>query len=41
MTAGFIDLVKAYDTIARDMPKTTLIGVPEAAVRMVDGTYRQ
>jgi len=41
MTAGFIDMVKAYDIIAREMPKTTLKGVPEAAVRMVDGTYKQ
>ena len=41
MALGFIDLEKAYDTVPRDMAMATLrwMGVPEAEVRMVKGTY--
>ena len=38
---GFIDLEKAFDTVPREMVMATLrwMGVPEAEVRMVEGTY--
>ena len=38
---GFVDLEKAHDTVPRDMAMATLrwMGVPEAEVRMVEGTY--
>ena len=40
---GFIDIEYAYDTVPRDMAMTTLrwMGVPEAEVRMVEGTYEE
>ena len=43
MALGFIDLEKAYDTVPRDMTMATLrwMGVPEAEVRMVEGTYEE
>ena len=41
MVLGFSDLEKAYDTVSRDMAMATLrwMGVREAEVRMVEGTY--
>ena len=43
MALGFIDFEKAYDTVPRDMAMATLrwMGVPEAEVRMVEGTYEE
>ena len=43
MALGFIDLEKAYDTVQREMAMATLrwMGVPEAEVRMVEGTYEE
>ena len=43
MTLGFIDLEKTYDTVPRDMATAKLrwMGVPEAEVRMVEGTYEE
>ena len=37
---GFVDLEKAFDTVPREMVMATLrwMGVPEAEVRMVEGT---
>ena len=39
----FIDLEKAFDTVPREMVMTTLrlMEVPEAEVRMVEGTYEK
>ncbi len=39
MALGFVDLEKAFDTVAREMVMATLrwMGVPEAAVRTVEG----
>ena len=41
MDLGFVDLEKAFDTVPREMVMATLrwMGVPEAEVRMVEGTY--
>ena len=41
MALGFVDLEKAFDTVPREMVMATLrwMGVPEAEVRMVEGTY--
>ena len=41
MALGFVDLEKAFDTVPREMVMATLrwMGVPEAGVRMVEGTY--
>ena len=41
MALGFISLKKAYDTVPREMATSTLrwMGLPEAEVRMVEGTY--
>ena len=43
MALGFIDLEKAYDTVPRYMVMATLrwMGIPEAEVRMVEGTYEE
>ena len=43
MALGIIDLETAYDTVLRDMAMATLrwVGVPEAEVRMVEGTYEE
>ena len=41
MALGFIDLEKAYDTVPRDMAMLNWMGVPEAEVRMVEGTYEE
>ena len=43
MALGFVDLVKAFDTVLREMVMATLrwMGVPEAEVRMVEGTYEK
>ena len=43
MALGFIDLEKAFDTVPREMVMATLrwMGVPEAEVRMVEGTYEK
>ena len=43
MALGFIDLEKAFDTVPREMVMATLrwTGVPEAEVRMVEGTYEK
>ena len=43
MAVGSIHLEKAYDTVPRDMAMATLrwMGVPEAEVRMVEGTYKE
>ena len=40
---GFVDLEKAFDTVPREMVMATLrwMGVPEAEVRMVEGTYEK
>ena len=40
---GFVDLEKAFDTVPREMVMATLrwAGVPEAEVRMVEGTYEK
>ena len=39
--SGFVDLDKAFDTVPREMVMATLrwMGLPEAEVRMVEGTY--
>ena len=41
MALGFVDLERAYDTVPREMVMATLrwMGVPEAEVTMVEGTY--
>ena len=43
MALGFVDLEKAFDTVTREMVMATLrwMGVPEAEVRMVEGTYEK
>ena len=43
MALGFVDLEKAFDTVPRAMVMATLrwMGVPEAEVRMVEGTYEK
>ena len=43
MALGFVDLEKAFDTVLREMVMATLrwLGVPEAEVRMVEGTYEK
>ena len=43
MALGFVDLEKAFDTVPREMVMATLrwVGVPEADVRMVEGTYEK
>ena len=43
MALGFVDLDKAFDTVPREMVMATLrwMGVPEAEVRMVEGTYEK
>ena len=43
MAMGFVDLDKAFETVPRKMMMATLrwIGVPEAEVRMVEGTYEK
>ena len=43
MALGFVDLEKAFDTVPREMVMATLLwmGVPEAEVRMVEGTYEK
>ena len=40
---GFVDLEKAFDTVPREMVTATIrwMGVPEAEVRMVEGTYEK
>ena len=40
---GFVDLEKAFDTVPREMVMATLrwMGIPEAEVRMVEGTYKK
>ena len=40
---GFVHLEKAFDTVPREMMMATLrwMGVPEAVVRMVEGTYEK
>ena len=40
---GFVDVEKAFDTVSREMVMATLrwMGVPEAEVRMVEGTYQK
>ena len=40
---GFVELGKAFDTVPREMVMATLrwMGVPEAEVRMVEGTYEK
>ena len=42
-TLGFVDLEKAFDTVPREMVMATLrwMGVPEAEVTMVEGTYEK
>ena len=41
MALGFVDLEKAFDTVHIEMVMVTLrwMGVPEAEVRVVEGTY--
>ena len=41
MAPGFVDLEKAFNTVPREKVMATLrwMGVPEAEVRMVEGTY--
>ena len=43
MALGFVELEKAFDTVLREMVMTTLrwIGVPDAEVRIVEGTYEK
>ena len=43
MDHGFVDLEKAFDTVLREMVMATLrwMGVPEAEVRMVEGTFEK
>ena len=43
MALGFVDLEKAFNTVPREMVLATfrLMGVPEAEVRMVEGTYEK
>ena len=43
MALGFVDLKKAFDTVPREMVMATLrwMGVPEAEVRMGEGTYER
>ena len=43
MALGFVDLEKASDTVPREMVMATLrwMGIPEAEVRMVEGTYEK
>ena len=43
MALGFVDIEKAFDTVPREMVMATLrwMGVPEAKVGMVDGTYEK
>ena len=43
MALGFVDLEKAFDTVPREMVVATLrwMGVPEAEVRLVEGTYEK
>ena len=43
MALGFVDLEKAFDTVPREMVMATLqwMGIPEAEVRMVGGTYEK
>ena len=43
MALGFVDLEKAFDTVPIEMVMATLrwMGVPEAEVRMVQGTYEK
>ena len=43
MALGFFDLEKAFDTVPREMVMATLrwMRVPEAEVRMVEGTYEK
>ena len=43
MVLGFMDLVNIYDTVPREMAMATLrwMGVPEAEVRMVEGTHEE
>ena len=43
MALGFVDLEKAFDTVPREMVMATLrwMGIPEAEVRMVEGTYEK
>ena len=43
ISLGFVDLEKAFDTVPREMVMATLwwMGVQEAEVRMVEGTYEK
>ena len=43
MALGFVVLEKAFDTVPREMVMATLrwMGIPEAEVRMVEGTYEK
>ena len=43
MALRFVDLEKAFDTVPRELVMATLrwMGVPEAEVRMVEGTYEK
>ena len=43
MALGFVDLEKAFDTVPREMVMATLrwMRLPEAEVRMVEGTYEK
>ena len=43
MALGFVDLEKAFDTVPREMVMAIIqwMGVPEAEVGMVEGTYEK
>ena len=43
MALGFVELKKAFDTVPREMVMATLrwMGVPEAEVRVGEGTYEK
>ena len=43
MALGFVDLEKAFHTVPREMVMATLLwmGIPEAEVRLVEGTYEK
>ena len=43
MALGFVDIEKAFDTVPTEMVMATLrwMGVPEAELRLVEGTYEK
>ena len=41
MALGFVDLDKSFDTVPREMATIHWMGVPEADVRVAEGTYEK